>query len=156
MLIFDRAVLKKYWPADDKGDEDEIIRQVVMQMEAEVDNSMQIGELFTNMVRGLVKVVLADNLTGEEYEIKAATIKPFNVKQKKVKIGKGDDSDFVRTEFVAMNIVCRLDDERQGQMLTDLYRFFNIELQLRIEEFTLAPQASESENVDADMDENEE
>ncbi len=156
MLIFDRAVLKKYWPADDKGDDDEIIRQVVMQMEAEVDNSMQIGELFTNMVRGLVKVVLADNLTGEEYEIKAATIKPFNVKQKKVKIGKGDDSDFVRTEFVAMNIVSRLDDERQGQMLTDLYRFFNIELQLRVEEFTMPAQASGSENVDADMDENEE
>ncbi|MBD3375204.1 hypothetical protein GF406_09225 [candidate division KSB1 bacterium] len=156
MLIFDRAVLKKYWPADDKGDEDEIVRQVVMQMEAEVDNSMQIGELFTNMVRGLVKVVLADNLTGEEYEIKAATIKPFNVKQKKVKIGKGDDSDFVRTEFVAMNIVSRLDDERQGQMLTDLYRFFNIELQLRIEEFTIPAQASESENMDTDMDENEE
>jgi hypothetical protein len=156
MLIFDRAVLKKYWPADDKGDEDEIIRQVVMQMEAEVDNSMQIGELFTNMVKGLVKVVLADNLTGEEYEIKAATIKPFNVKQKKVKIGKGDDSDFVRTEFVAMNIVSRLDDERQGQMLTDLYRFFNIELQLRIEEFTIPAQASESENMDTDMDENEE
>jgi hypothetical protein len=156
MLVFDRAVLKKYWPADDKGDEEEIIRQVVMQMEAEVDNSMQIGELFTNMVRGLVKVILADNLTGEEYEIKAATIKPFNVKQKKVKIGKGDESDFVRSEFVAMNIVSRLDDERQGQMLTDLYRFFNIELQLRIEEFAMPIQTTESEDVESDVAENEE
>ena len=82
MLVLDKVVLKRFWPADDKGEEDEIVRQVHLQVDAELDNSRQVGELFDSMVRGLVRVSLVDSYTGEEYLLPAVTIKPFNVKQK--------------------------------------------------------------------------
>ncbi|HNS73846.1 MAG TPA: hypothetical protein PKI81_10600, partial [bacterium] len=81
MLIFEKAVIKKYWPADDKGADDLIVRQVQMQVEAEIDESDQIRELYKNMVRGLVHLSIMDNLTGEEYQIPAVTIRPFTIKQ---------------------------------------------------------------------------
>jgi len=63
------------------------------------------------------------------------TIKPFNIKQKKVKIGKGDENDYVKTEYAALNLVCRAEEDASGSMMADLYRFFNIDLRLTIEEF---------------------
>jgi hypothetical protein len=135
MLVFEKAIIKKYWPADDKGEENEIIRQLVVYVEAELSNSLQVGELFNCMVRGLVQVSFMDNLSGEEYVLPAVTIKPFNVKQKKVKIGKGEDADTVKSEFAALTMISRMEDENGGSILADLYRFFNIELQMSVDEF---------------------
>jgi hypothetical protein len=135
MLVLDKAIIKKYWPAEDKDENDQIIRQVVLQVEAELDDSKQVSELFRSMVRGLVSITLMDNLTGEEYEIAAATIKPFNIKQKKVKVGKGDDTDLVKTEYAALSIVCRAKEEDSAAMLADLYRYFNIDVRLTVNEF---------------------
>ncbi len=148
MLVFDKAIIKKYWPADDKGEDDEIVRQLVVQVEAELDNSLQVGELFNSMVRGLVRVSFMDNLTGEEYVIAGATIKPFNVKQKKVKIGKGEDADIVKSEYAALTMVSRVEDNNGGSVLAELYRFFNIELQMTIDEFRLPRELANDEKVD--------
>ena len=137
MLNFENCVIKKFWPADDKGEEDEIIRQLVIQADLAIDNSLQVSELYNNMVRGLVKVLFLDNLTGEEYVLPAATIKPFNIKQKKVRVGKGDDADVVKSEFAAINIVTRVPDDNGGAMIADIYRFFNIQIQLGMEEINL-------------------
>lgn len=138
MLVFEKTIVKKFWPAEDKGEEDEIVRQVVIQTEARVDNSLQVSELYNNMVRGLVRVVLLDNLSGETITLPAVSIKPFNIKQKRVKIGKGDETDYVKEEYAAITLVCRMEDD-SGTMLSDLYPFFNIELQMQIEEFRLNP-----------------
>lgn len=135
MLTFEKAIIKKYWPADDKGNEGEIVRQLVINMDVEIDNSLQLAELFNNMIRGLVKVMVMDTLTGEEFELPAVTIKPFNVKQKKVKIGKGEEADVVKSEYAALTLVSKLPEDDGGQVLADLYRFFNIELQLSIDKF---------------------
>ncbi len=135
MLVLDKAVIKKYWPAEDKDENDQIIHQVVLQVEAELDDSKQVGELFRNMVRGLVQVSLMDRLTGEEYEIKAVTLKPFNIKQKKVKLSGGDDNDVVKTEFAALSLVCRANDDDSATMLSDLYRFFQIEVAMTFGDF---------------------
>ncbi len=145
MLVFDKAIIKKYWPADDKSEDDEIVRQLVVQVEAEIDNSLQVGELFNSMVRGLVRVSFIDNLTGEEYIIAGATIKPFNVKQRKVKVGKGEDADIVKSEYAALTMVSKVEDNNGGSVLADLYRFFNIELQMSIDEFRLPRELSEKE-----------
>ncbi len=147
MLVFDKAVIKKYWPAEDKGEDDEIVRQLIVQVEAELNNSQQVGELFNSMVRGLVRVTFMDNLTGEEYIIAGATIKPFNVKQKKVKIGKGEDADIVKSEYAAMTMVSKVEDTDGGSVLADLYRFFNIELQMAIDEFRLPQEHTLHETV---------
>lgn len=133
-MTFETCLIKKFWPAEDKGDEDEIIRQLVIQAEVSLDNSRQVGELYNNMVRGLVRVLFLDSLTGEELVLPAATIKPFNIKQKKVRVGKGQDADVVKTEFAALNIVTRIPDDNEGKILADLYPFFNIEIQMTIEE----------------------
>ncbi len=135
MLVFDKAVIKKYWPKDDQGEDDQVVHQVIVQAEAEIDNSDQIGELYTSMVRGLVHLSIMDNLTGEEYEIPSVTIKPFNIKQKKITLSKGDEADVVKQEFVALSLVCRARDEDGAAMLADLYRFFNIEIQLTFSPF---------------------
>lgn len=134
MLTFENCTIKKFWPAEDKGEDDEIIRQLVIQAEVAVDNSRQVGELYNNMVRGLVRILFLDSLTGEEFVLEAATIKPFNIKQKKVRVGKGDDADIVKSEFAALNIVTRIPDEDDGRILADLYPFFNIQVQMTIEE----------------------
>ncbi|MBN2410546.1 hypothetical protein JXQ31_02565 [candidate division KSB1 bacterium] len=136
MLTLEKAIIKKYWPAEDKVDE-EIVRQLVIQAEAELDNSMQVGEIYNHMVRGLIKVSLLDSLTGEEYVLPPATIKPFNVKQKKVKTGKGMDAEIVKTEFAALTLVCRLKENKASQILADLYNFFNIQIQLTMAELQL-------------------
>jgi hypothetical protein len=153
MVVFERAIIKKFWPADDKGDDDEIIRQVVVQIEGELVNSLQVGELYNSMVRGLVSATLMDNLSGEEYALPAVTIKPFNIKQKKIKIGKGEDADIVKSEYAAMTLISKLNDNEGGTVLGDLYRFFNIELQLRVEDFQMAPatptQSSDSEDSES-------
>ena len=156
VLNFENCVIKKYWPADDKGEEDEIIRQLVIQAEVAIDNSLQVGELYNNMVRGLVRVLFLDNLTGEEYVLPAATIKPFNIKQKKVRVGKGDDADVVKSEFAAINIVSRIPDDNGGKILADIYQFFNIQIQLTMESIdpyqTMAPgKDSGSGKEDADL-----
>ena len=134
MQVFEKAIIKKFWPADEKGPNDEIIRQLVIQVEVDLDNSRQVGELFNNMVRGLVRITFMDNLTGEEYILPAITIKPFNVKQRKVKIGKGEDAEVVKSEYAALQLVSAIKDNNGGSVLADLYRFFNIELQMSVEE----------------------
>lgn len=134
MLTFENAIIKKIWPKDEKGDQDEIIRLLNIQSEVELDNSVQVGELYNNMVRGLVRVTLLDTLSGEEYILPAASIKPFNIKQKKVKIGKGDESETVKSEYAAINIVTKIDEEKGGQLLADIYRFFNFQIQMTFEE----------------------
>ena len=135
MLIFEKAAIKKYWPADDKDADDLIVRQVQMQVEAEIDDSDQIRELYKYMVRGLVHLSIMDNLTGEEYQIPAVTIRPFTIKQKKVTLGKGDTVETVKQEFVMLTLVCRTGDDDGAAMLAELYRFFNIEVQINFEEF---------------------
>ena len=135
MLTFDKAIIKKYWPADDKGPEGEIVRQLVLNIDVEIDNSLQVAELFNNMIRGLVKVSILDTLSGEEFELPAVTIKPFNVKQKKTKIGKGDDADVVKSEYAALTLVSKIQDNDGGQVLSDIYSFFNIKVQLTIDKF---------------------
>jgi len=138
MTTFETCLIKKYWPAEDKGDEDEIIRQLVIQAEVALDNSRQVGELYNNMVRGLVRISFLDSLTGEELVLPAATIKPFNIKQKKVRVGKGEDADVVKSEFAALNIVSKIPDDNNGKLLADLYTFFNIEIKMTIEELQLS------------------
>lgn len=151
MLTFENCIIKKYWPADDKGDEDEIIRQLVLQIEVALDNSAQVGELYNNMVRGLVQITFLDRLTGEEYLLPAATIKPFNIKQKKVKIGRGEETDIVKSEFASLNIVCRIPDDKGGNILADIYHFFNIQIQMTIEEIKPFDQElSMQENKDSE------
>jgi len=139
MLTFEKAIIKKYWPADDKGEDDVIVRQVVLQAEAAIDNGAQVGELYKNMVRGLNRVLIMDNLTGEEYQLPAVTVKPFNIKQKKIAIdGKGKDNEYVKQEYAALTLVCRAKEDDGATMLAELYRFFNIEVQLTFDEFEMA------------------
>lgn len=135
MLVFEKAIIKRYWPGEEKNDQNESVRLVVLQIEVDLDNSNQVGELFNCMVRGLVEIAFMDTLTGEEYILPAITIKPFNVKQRTVKIGKGEDVESVKTEYAALTLTGRLKDEQGSQVLADLYRFFNIPLQMTIADF---------------------
>ena len=148
MLKFENCVIKKFWPADDKGEEDEVIRQLVIQAELAIDNSLQVGELYNNMVRGLVRVLFLDNLTGEEYVLPAATIKPFNIKQKKVRVGKGDDTDVVKSEFAAINIVTRIPDDNGGKIIAEIYPFFNIQIHLTMESIDPFETIKQAEEID--------
>jgi len=132
MLVFENCVIKKYWPADDKGEDDEIIRQMVIQADVTIENSSQVGELYNNMVRGLVRVLFLDELTGEEYLLPAAGIRPFNIKQKRSKVGKGPDAESVKSEFAALTIVSRIPDD-SGGILADLFPFFNIQVKMTLE-----------------------
>lgn len=149
MLTFENCIIKKYWPKDDKGDEDEIIRQLYLQAEVTLDNSSQVGELFNNMVRGLVRITFLDTLSGEEYILPSATIKPFNVKQKNVKIGNGNEKDIVKTEYAALTIVTKMEDEKGGQLLADIYQFFNFEIQMTIEQ--LQPFETTASSLQSDI-----
>jgi hypothetical protein len=148
MLTLENCLIKKYWPKDDKGEEDEIIRQLVIQVDAALDNSTQVSELYNNMVRGLVRILFLDNLTGEEYVLAAATIKPFNIKQKKVKLSGGDETDYVKSEFAALSIVTKIPDKNGGNMLAELYPFFGIPVQMTIEELELFSQAVKGASFD--------
>jgi hypothetical protein len=143
MLTLENCLIKKYWPKDDKGEEDEIIRQLVIQIDAALDNSAQVSELYNNMVRGLVRILFLDNLTGEEYVLAAATIKPFNIKQKKVKLSGGDETDFVKSEYAALTIITKIPEQNGGAMLADIYPFFNLPIQMTIEELELFSQAAQ-------------
>jgi hypothetical protein len=134
MLIFEKSIIHKFWPKDEQGEENDVIRQVYILVDAEVDNSKQVGELFNSMVRGLVRISFVDTLNGEEYLLPAVTIKPFNIKQKKVKIGKGDEAEIFKTEIAALTLVCRLPEEG-GPVFADLYRFFKKDLRMTVEEF---------------------
>lgn len=133
LMTFENSLIKKYWPAEDKNSEGEIIPLLHIQVEAELDNSLQVGHLFKSMVRGLVKVNITHRDTGEAVIIPSATVKPFNVKQKKVKIGKGEDAAVVLVEFASMTIVTQLDTE--GQLMKTLYPIFNREVALTVEDF---------------------
>lgn len=148
MLTLENCLIKKYWPKDDKGEEDEIIRQLVIQVDAALDNSAQVSELYNNMVRGLVRILFLDNLTGEEYVLAAATIKPFNIKQKKVKLSGGDETDYVKSEFAALTLVTKIPDTNGGNMLAELYPFFGIPVQMTIEELELFSQAVKGASFD--------
>ena len=148
MLTLENCLIKKYWPKDDKGEEDEIIRQLVIQVDAALDNSAQVSELYNDMVRGLVRILFLDNLTGEEYVLAAATIKPFNIKQKKVKLSGGDETDYVKSEFAALSIVTKIPEKNGGIMLAELYPFFGIPVQMTIEELELFSQAVKGASFD--------
>ncbi|MDZ7316327.1 MAG: hypothetical protein ONB24_09420 [candidate division KSB1 bacterium] len=134
MLRLENCRIKKFWPHEEKGEEDEIIRQVMIQVDAEILNSGQVGELYNNLVRGLVRIAFLDPLTGEEYVLPAAGIRPFNIKQKKVKLGGG--SDYVKSEFAEMTLTAKIPDDSGGAILTDLYRFFGIPIQISMEELS--------------------
>ncbi|MBN1465727.1 hypothetical protein JXA02_08210 [candidate division KSB1 bacterium] len=134
MLTFENCTIIKFWPAEDKGEEETIVRQLLIQAEVALDNSLQVGELYNNMVRGLVRISFMDSLTGEEYILNAATLRPFNIKQKKTRVGKGDDADMVKSEFAALTIATRIPEDDGGTFLAALYPFFNIRVQMTIEE----------------------
>ena len=153
MLTFDKAIIKKYWPADDKGQEGQIVRQLVLNVDVEIDNSLQVAELFNSMIRGLVKVMILDTISGEEFVLPGVTIKPFNVKQKKTKIGKGDDADIVKSEYAALTLVSKIQDNDGGQVLSDIYRFFNIDVQINIDKFVAKGEVVyDNDEEDEDLD----
>ena len=131
-MTFQNTIIKKYWPAEDKNKEGDILPQLYIQCEAELDNSLQVGHLFTSMVKGLVEITFTHEDTGEALTLPAATVKPFNVKQKKIKIGKGDDAAVVMTEYAQMTIVTQLDDE--GELMKALYPIFNRQVVMDVED----------------------
>ena len=133
MQVFESTIIKKFWATEDKGNDDEVIRQVVIQCEAELDNNRQVSELFDSMVKGLVRVTFEDTESGERLTMPGVTVKPFNVKQKKVKIGSGDEQDVVLTEYAALTMVSRLED---GSLLLELLKLFNINVKMTIDEFS--------------------
>ena len=104
------------------------------------------------MVRGLVRISLIDSLTGEEFVLQGATIKPFNIKQKKVRIGKGEEADIVKSEFAALNIVARLPEDDGGSLLAELYQFFNIQIVMNMEELQPFANAAHFEDKDEQSD----
>lgn len=148
-MTFPNTLIKKYWPAEDKNNDGDIIPQLHIQCEAELDNSMQVGFLFTSMVKGLVSISFTHEETGETVELPAANVRPFNVKQKKIKIGKGDDASVVLAEYAQMTIVTQLDDE--GELLKTLYPIFNRQVVMQVEDFINAP-AAETEATDEDRE----
>ena len=42
-MTFENAIIKKYWPAEDKNPDGDIIPLLHIQIEAELDNSLQVG-----------------------------------------------------------------------------------------------------------------
>ncbi len=131
-MTFHNTMIKKYWPAEDKNPDGEHISQLHIQCEVELDNSMQVGYLFTSMVKGLMEINFTHEDTGESFTLKAATLKPFNVKQKKLRIGKGEDATTVMAEFAQLKIITLLDEK--GQLMQDLYPFFNRTLLMEVED----------------------
>ncbi|MDQ7063059.1 MAG: hypothetical protein Q9P90_02305 [candidate division KSB1 bacterium] len=136
-MKFENTIIKKYWPAEDKNADGDIIPQLHIQCEAELDNSRQVGHLFTSMVKGLVQVTFTHEETGEAVTLPAATVKPFNVKQKKIRIGKGEDAAVVLTEYAHMTIVTRLDEE--GELMKALYPLFNRQVIMDVEDYRSEP-----------------
>ncbi|MFQ5632104.1 MAG: hypothetical protein ACE5I1_25320 [bacterium] len=132
MMTFENSIIKKYWPAEDKNADGDIMPLLHVQVEAELDNSLQVGHLFTSMVQGLVTISFAHQDTGETITLPAATVKPFNVKQKKTKIGKGDDAAMVLIEYAQMTIVTQLD--AGGELMKTLYPIFNRQVVMRVED----------------------
>ncbi|RMD93456.1 MAG: hypothetical protein D6814_15625 [Calditrichaeota bacterium] len=143
MMTFENTVIKKYWPAEDKNSDGEIMPQLHIQCEAELDNSLQVGHLFTSMVKGLVQITFTHQDTGESLTLPAATVKPFNVKQKKIKIGKGEDAAVVMAEYAQMTIVTKLDEE--GELMKALYPIFNRQVIMEVEDFQQPGQPSQEE-----------
>ena len=131
-MTFENTVIKKYWPAEDKNQDGDVLAQLHIQCEVELDNSLQVGYLFTSMLKGLMEAALTHEETGESLTLEAATIKPFNVKQKKLRIGKGEDATTVMAEFAQLKITTLLDDD--GKLLQDLYPFFNRTLIMAVED----------------------
>ena len=131
-MNFQNTVIKKYWPAEDKNPDGDPIPQLHIQCEVELDNSMQVGFLFTSMVKGLMQINFVHEDTGESFFFFFATLKPFNVKQKKMKIGKGEDAAIVLAEFAQLKIITLLDE--QGKLMQDLYPFFNRVLSMDVED----------------------
>ncbi len=132
-MRFENTIIKKFWPAEDKNHEGDVIPQLHIQCEAELNNGLQVGHLFTSMVKGLVEISFIHEDTGESITLPAATVKPFNVKQKKIKIGKGEDAAVVLAEYAHMTIVTRLDDE--GELMKQLYPFFNRQVVMQVEDY---------------------
>lgn len=131
-MNFENSIIKKYWPAEDKNSDGDILPLLQIQVEAELDNSLQVGHLFTSMVKGLVTVTFTHRDTGEAITLPPAQIKPFNVKQKKIKIGKGDDAAVVLVEYAQMTLVTQLDAD--GELLKALYPIFNRTVAMQIED----------------------
>ena len=132
-MRFENTIIKKFWPAEEKNPEGEVISQLCIQCEAELDNGLQVGHLFTSMVKGLVEISFIHEDTGESITLSAATVKPFNVKQKKIKIGKGEDAAVVLAEYAHMTIVTRLDEE--GELMKKLYPFFNRRVVMQVDDY---------------------
>ena len=134
MQVFENTIIKKFWPADDKGPDKEMIRQVYIQCEAELDNNRQVSELFDGMVKGLIKITFEEPETGNLLILPGVTVKPFNIKQKNIKLNKGDEEDIVRTEFAALTLVSRMED---GQVLQELLQLFNVNVKMTIDDFSI-------------------
>ena len=142
-MTFENSIIKKYWPAEDKNPDGDLIPLLHIQTETELDNSLQVGHLFNSMVKGLVTVNFTHQETGESVTLPAATIKPFNVKQKKTKIGKGEDAAIILVEFAQMTLVTQLDAE--GELMKKLYPIFNRPVVMSVEDFKDPKYASEFE-----------
>lgn len=132
-MTFKNTIIKKYWPSEEKNNEGDYLALLNIQCEVELDNSLQVGHLFTSMVRGLVEITFSHEETGEAVALSAAHVKPFNVKQKKIKIGKGDDAAMVLAEYAQITVVAQLDEA--GELMKTLYPLFNRQVVMDVEDW---------------------
>lgn len=149
-MNFENTIITKYYPLEEKDkNTGDVLSVAVIECESELDNSIQVGYLFTSMVKGLMEVTFTNPETGESYMLESATIKPFNVKQKKIKFGKGDDSTVVMAEFAQMKIITPINDD--GEILKALYPYFSRTLAMSVEDLPASPFQKNEEEIEDEI-----
>ena len=131
--IFEDTKIISFQPKQEKNSETkEVLDKLVFKGETKLDNSLQITELFAGFRKKLITVKFSPHDSyDKDILFNDVSIDDFTVKNKREKVGKGKDAEYIPVEYVHFSMAVKMDE--QGNFLKDLYSIFNLTVKMEIE-----------------------
>ncbi|MFZ5518377.1 MAG: hypothetical protein ACOY90_17205 [Candidatus Zhuqueibacterota bacterium] len=130
---FDDARITAFQPKQEKNPETkETLDKMVFKGEAQLNNTLQISDLFAGFRKRLIKLKLTPyDQYDNNIEFENVSIEDFTVKNKMERVGQGKDAERIPVEFVFFTMAVKMDVE--GNFLKDMYSIFQRKVRMDID-----------------------
>ncbi len=131
--IFENTRIVMFQPKQEKDKETkEVLDKLIFKGETNLDNSMQITELFAGFRKKLITVKFTPyGDFNSELIFRDVSIEDFTVKNKMEKVGSGKDVERIPVESVHFKMAVKMDEH--GDFLKQLYSIFNYSVKMEID-----------------------
>jgi len=122
-----------FQPKQEKNPETkETLDKLVFKGEAQLNNTLQISDLFAGFRKRLIKLKFSPyDQYDNNIEFENVSIEDFTVKNKMERVGQGKDAERIPVEFVFFTMAVKMDVE--GNFLREMYSIFQRKVRMDID-----------------------